>query len=80
MGHAAEHAVEARHGIDAGANLVMRREEILAGLLIAELRLVRQDGRKFPFELLTDIDDEMRPNVVVQRRVNNLERPVWSEN
>src|SRR5439155_20021638 len=79
VGHAAEHAVKARHGIDAGSNFVMGREEILAGLLIAELRLVGQDGSKLPLELVTDFDDKRRPNVVIERRVDNLERTMRSE-
>ena len=58
MGHAAKHAVKARHGIDASTNFVMGREEVFAGFLIAELRFVGQDGGKFSFELIPDVDDE----------------------
>ena len=63
--------------IDAGANLVMRREEIFARFLIAELRLVGQDRGELAFELLADIDDKRRTNVVIKRGINNLERTMW---
>src|ERR1017187_4998403 len=72
IGHAAEHAVESRHGFYAGANLVMGREQVLAGVLIAELRFVRQNGSEFPLELFADIDDKRGPNLVVERRIDDL--------
>ena len=73
VGYAAEHSVEARHGLDAGANLVMGREQIFARILIAELRFVGQNGRELPLKLFADVDDKRRPNVVIERRVDDLE-------
>jgi hypothetical protein len=52
------------------------REQILARLLVAELRFVREDRSELPLELLPNVDDKRRPHIVVKRSVNNLERPV----
>ena len=71
---AAQRPIETSHGVYARPNFGLSREQILAGFLITELRLVGHDRREFTFELLTDIHDEAWPNVVVQRRVNNFER------
>jgi len=76
VGHAPEHAVKASHGIDASADFVVSREQVLAGFLIAELRFISEDGCELPFKLVADVDDERGPNVVVERSVNDLERPV----
>src|SRR5579864_4050332 len=76
VGHAPEHAVKASHGIDASADFVVSREQVFASFLIAKLRFVSEDGGKLSFKLLTDVDDEGGSNVVVERRVNDLERPV----
>ncbi len=73
VAHAAKHAVKPRHGFHARANLVAGREQVFARLLVAELRFVRQNRGKLSLELLADIDDKRRPNVVIKRRVNNLE-------
>src|SRR5580693_3621872 len=74
VGHAPEHAVKASHGIDASADFVVSREQVLAGFLIAELRFISEDGCKLPFKLLADVDDESGPDIVVERSVNDLER------
>src|SRR5258707_399315 len=76
VSHAPEHAVEARHGVDAGANLVVGREQVLARLLVAELRFVSQNGSKLPLKLLPDVDHKRGPHIVIKRSVDNLEWPV----
>ena len=43
VSHATQHAVEARHGVHAGANFVVGGEKILARFLITELRFVSED-------------------------------------
>ena len=79
IGDAAEHAVEARHGLDARVDLVMGREQVFARILIAELRFVSQDGRELSFKLFADVDDKRRPNVVIKRSVNDLEGTMRSK-
>jgi hypothetical protein len=79
VGHSPKHTVEASHGVHAGTDLLMGREEILACFLIAELRFVGKDGGKLFFELIADIDDECRPNVVIKGGVDNLERSMRGE-
>ena len=56
VGHAAEHAVEARHGVDAGTNFVVSGEEVLARFLVAELRFVGKDRSKLSLKLIADVD------------------------
>src|SRR5215831_3183554 len=75
---AAKHSVESSHGVDPGANLVRGREEVLAGILIAELRLVGEDRGELRLELITDVDHECRPDIVVERGVDDLEGTVRS--
>src|SRR5260370_26226611 len=79
VGHAPEHAVKTRHGFHSGANLSLGREEILARLLVTELRLVREDRCELSLKLLADVHHKRRPNVVVERGVNNLERTMWGK-
>src|SRR5580658_6628731 len=79
MGHAAEHSVIARHRVDTRANLVVGGEDILAGFLIAELRLVGQDRRELLLELLADVDHKRGAHIVVKRGVDNFERTMRSE-
>ena len=74
MGDAAEHAVEAGHGLDAGTNLIVGREQIFARSLIAELRFVRKDGSEFPLKLFADVNHKRGTNVVIQRSVEDFER------
>src|SRR5450432_363932 len=76
---AAEHAVEAGHGVEASANFVMGREDVLAGFLVAELRFVSHQGGKFSVELFRDVDDERGANVVVKRGVDDLEGAMGRE-
>src|SRR5258708_40061952 len=79
IGHAAEHAVIPRHRVHARANLVVSREEILACFLIAELRLVSQDGGEFLLELPADVNHKRRTTIVIERGVDDFEGPVWSK-
>src|SRR5271165_1341060 len=79
MSDAAEHAVEPSHGVNARANFLVSREEIFAGVLIAELRLVSHDRGELAFELLADVDDERGANIVVERSVDDLEGAMRSE-
>ena len=58
VAYAAEHAVEARHGLHARANLVVGREEVFARFLVAELRLVGQNRGELSLKLLADVDDK----------------------
>src|SRR5438552_4763657 len=76
VSNAAEHTVETRHGIHALANFIVSREQVLTRLLIAELRFVSHDGRKLPLKLVADIYYKRWPHVVVQRGIENLERPM----
>src|SRR5437764_4497648 len=73
VSNAAEHAVKAGHGVDTRADFSMSGKQILARLLIAELRLIREDGGEFLLELVADIDDERRPHIVIKRSVDNFE-------
>src|SRR5690349_22581222 len=57
----------------------MSREEVLASLLIAELRFISKDRLKLVFELVADVDHKARPDVVVKGRVDALDRPVGAE-
>jgi len=79
VGDATEHSVEARHSFNPRVDFVVGREEIFAGLLVAELGFVSQDGCELPLKLLADVDHKRRPYVVIQRSVNNLERAMWCE-
>src|ERR1051326_4376336 len=76
---AAEHAIKASHGINAGADFLVGREQVLARVLVAELRFVSQDRGELTFELLADIDHKCRLNIVIKGSVNNLERTVGSD-
>ena len=70
---AAEHAVKAGHGVEAGANFVVSREDVLARLLIAELRFVGHQGGEFSVELFGDVDDERGSNIVIEGSVDDFE-------
>src|SRR6266581_4519113 len=61
------------HAVEAGANLIVGREQILARLLVAELRLVCQDGSELPLKLLRNVDDKRGPHIIIKRRVDDLE-------
>src|ERR1039458_8721702 len=79
VAHAAKHAVKPCHGFHAGANLVARRKQGFARFLVAELRCIGQNRGKLSLELLANIHDKRRPNVVIKRRVNYLERTMGKE-
>src|SRR5579863_5239321 len=74
--HASKEAIEACHSFDASANFGLSGEQILTRFLIAELRLVRHQRLETRFEQLGDVNDERRPDIVVKRRVDDLEGPV----
>ena len=76
VGYTSEHAVEASHGLHPGADFLLRREDVLARFLIAELGLVSEDGSELLLKLIADVDDERWPNIVVERSVDDLKRPV----
>src|SRR5215467_5787025 len=78
MRDAAQHAVKAGYGINACPNLLMGREEVLAGFLITELRFVSKNRGKLAFKLVADVDHETRPDIVIERCVNDFEGPMGS--
>src|SRR6516164_8347772 len=67
------------HRRDSPANLGVSREVLAALRLVAELLLVGIDGFQLSFELRGDVNDERRPHVIVERCVDDFERPVWVE-
>src|ERR1035441_5938246 len=73
VAHAAKHAVKPCHGFHACSNLFW------ASSLAAELRCLGQNRGKLSLELLANIHDKRRPNVVIKRRVNYLERTMGCE-
>src|SRR5438105_11574851 len=74
--HADKHAVKARHGFHAAANVGLGREVGPTGFLVGELRFVGIDGFQPLFKLRSDIHNEARPDVVVKRGVNDFEWPI----
>src|SRR5215469_7817515 len=72
--YAAQHPVKPRHGADALTNLGVSREVAATGLLISKLRFVSIDGFQPGFELVSDVYDKCRPDVVVERCINDFER------
>src|SRR5215469_9029379 len=77
VGHARQHPIKASHGLYASSNLLLGREEVFAGFLVAELRFVGEDGGKLPFEMIADVDHKRWTNVVIKRGVDDFERSMW---
>src|ERR1700739_32962 len=75
---AAEHPIETTHRLDAASDLRLRRKQIFARLLIAELCFIGEDRGKLAFECIADVDNKGRADVVVEGGVNDLERTVRS--
>src|SRR6185437_1904429 len=74
-----ERAVEARHGFDAGTDFGASGKDIFAGFLVTELRLVGHERLEARFELIGDIYDKGRADIVIQGRVDNFEGAMRSE-
>src|SRR5579872_6486070 len=71
--HATERAIETCHRLHAVSDGLMSREDFFTRFLIAELRFVGKNRRNLSFELITDIHDECRPNIVIKRGVDDFE-------
>src|ERR1700758_3188311 len=78
ISNAAKRAVKTRHRFDACTNFLLGWENVLASFMVSELRFIGEDGGEFLFKLLADVDHECRPDIVVKRRVDDLERSVRS--
>jgi hypothetical protein len=73
VGDATEGPAVACHRLYAGMNFVVRGEKIFAGLLIAELRRIRQNGSELLLELLADVDHEGGAYVIIERGIDYFE-------
>src|SRR5215469_8182441 len=68
-----------RHKGDALADFSMSREVLAPLRLVAELFLIGMNGFELGFEFGSDVYYERRANIVVERRVDDLERTVGLE-